>query len=460
MADDPQTLAAMVRAKYPGAYDNLSDADLEAKVKEKYPGVYDAIPLSSATKTPPEAGSSSDAFGQGMTMDALKGVGAGVASTVFHGGDLIRRGLGMERVINKPEVQAAMTAPPSLSGAVGKAGEQIGEFFLPGGAIGRTAKALETGSKVANVGIRALLEGASAAGITTAQTGSPSAGATSGAVTAGVTAGLAPAGKLLKPLGEKIEDVLVKAKAADYADGFKVSNIFKHGLGGTLEQTYNKTQSKIDDLVQRTKQAISASPAVSNINQVFAEARQRIGSDPARSFGSNTALNAALDKLELDPFVQAVKKAGGDMNLAVMQKLKLAMGDMGAWLHDPTGRTIADPDAKAMEQVANTLYDVFKKQIEQKAIGPVKAYNALLSELIPIRRAIIRRLPVEARNSMLHLSDITALSHGHVGLAILNRAMRSGRVANALVGASAAEGAAPLTGRVAGALTSQAEQEP
>jgi hypothetical protein len=44
MADDPQTLAQRVRAKYPGAYDDLSDQDLEAKVKAKYPGVYDDLP--------------------------------------------------------------------------------------------------------------------------------------------------------------------------------------------------------------------------------------------------------------------------------------------------------------------------------------------------------------------------------------------------------------------------------
>jgi len=45
MPDDPQqTLAQLVRSKYPGVYDSLSDADLEAKVKAKYPGVYDQLP--------------------------------------------------------------------------------------------------------------------------------------------------------------------------------------------------------------------------------------------------------------------------------------------------------------------------------------------------------------------------------------------------------------------------------
>ncbi len=40
----PQTLAQMVRAKHPGAYDDLSDHELEAKVHAKFPGAYDSCP--------------------------------------------------------------------------------------------------------------------------------------------------------------------------------------------------------------------------------------------------------------------------------------------------------------------------------------------------------------------------------------------------------------------------------
>lgn len=46
MADPqhPVTLAEMVRAKYPGVYDDLSDADLDRAVRAKFPGTYDDIP--------------------------------------------------------------------------------------------------------------------------------------------------------------------------------------------------------------------------------------------------------------------------------------------------------------------------------------------------------------------------------------------------------------------------------
>jgi hypothetical protein len=44
----PDTLAQLVRAKYPGAYDDISDADLESSIKAKHPGAYDDIPTTSA----------------------------------------------------------------------------------------------------------------------------------------------------------------------------------------------------------------------------------------------------------------------------------------------------------------------------------------------------------------------------------------------------------------------------
>lgn len=40
----------MVRAKYPGAYDDLDDASLDRMVRQKYPGAYDDIPAKSETK--------------------------------------------------------------------------------------------------------------------------------------------------------------------------------------------------------------------------------------------------------------------------------------------------------------------------------------------------------------------------------------------------------------------------
>jgi hypothetical protein len=45
------TLAQLIRAKHPGAYDDLDDQALEESVVAKYPGVYDDLPRTqSATR--------------------------------------------------------------------------------------------------------------------------------------------------------------------------------------------------------------------------------------------------------------------------------------------------------------------------------------------------------------------------------------------------------------------------
>src|SRR5678816_4247307 len=45
----PDTLAQKIKAKYPGTYDDIPDAELESKIIAKYPGVYDDIPRTQAT---------------------------------------------------------------------------------------------------------------------------------------------------------------------------------------------------------------------------------------------------------------------------------------------------------------------------------------------------------------------------------------------------------------------------
>jgi polyhydroxyalkanoate synthesis regulator phasin len=41
---DQKTLPELVRAKYPGAYDDLNDAQLDTMVRAKFPGAYDDVP--------------------------------------------------------------------------------------------------------------------------------------------------------------------------------------------------------------------------------------------------------------------------------------------------------------------------------------------------------------------------------------------------------------------------------
>lgn len=61
----------------------------------------------------------------GAAVDMLQGAAAPTAQMIYGGGDLIRRGLGMERIIDKPYVQAAMDAPDTVAGKIGEYGPAV-----------------------------------------------------------------------------------------------------------------------------------------------------------------------------------------------------------------------------------------------------------------------------------------------------------------------------------------------
>lgn len=127
--------------------------------------------------------------------DVVGGLGSSVARTVFGGGDLIRQGLGMERMVDRPAVKAAMTPPNSTAGRAASAVGDVAQFFAPTGAVGK---------------VKAGLEIAKAGGLTLAQTGSPG----SAALSAGLTA-VVPGAGAVRALGRASTDAAEKfVKAA------------------------------------------------------------------------------------------------------------------------------------------------------------------------------------------------------------------------------------------------------
>jgi hypothetical protein len=81
----PQDFAAKIRAKYPGAYDSLSDSDLTAKVVAKHPEYQSVVAMPSAATQTPDSG---DAPIAGAYKQAGKSLVGGV-------GDAVKSLLGM-----------------------------------------------------------------------------------------------------------------------------------------------------------------------------------------------------------------------------------------------------------------------------------------------------------------------------------------------------------------------------
>ena len=89
-------------------------------------------------------------------MDAVQGFGSGVANSVVGLRDLVNKGakaIGMGEIPDVPAVlREAGTTPTdaSLPFKLGRGGEQVGEFFVPAGEVGKLGEAANFGGKLGN----------------------------------------------------------------------------------------------------------------------------------------------------------------------------------------------------------------------------------------------------------------------------------------------------------------------
>lgn len=89
----PQTLAQMVRAKHSGAYDDLSDQELDTRIRAKFPGVYDDLPSTvDVPREPPRKPVSAEDFIPTKTStsrEVAKGVLKGATSSLAGLGEML-----------------------------------------------------------------------------------------------------------------------------------------------------------------------------------------------------------------------------------------------------------------------------------------------------------------------------------------------------------------------------------
>jgi hypothetical protein len=407
----------------------------------------------------------------GIPWDVAVGVTQGAGKTAIGLGQLLASGArmipGADRILPSDDQFNGLRdklAAQNTQQTIGQGAEKVAEFMAPAGLISKAKLATTTGRVALDALIGAGLEGAGAGAVGAAQSGSLKEGAKTGAI-AGATAAVVPAALSAasagtKMLAERVERSLIKPTKADILDGFNASNIFKYKLGGSLTDTYEKTQKAIEqyssDLQKYTNISTQLGRKVNLLDELSSVSAD-LSKDAARNFGQNNAINGAVQKLLDDPLWKQIAP-NGDVDLATATKIKQAVGEMGAWLHDPSGRVIGD-DNKAMETVANALYAKLKNAITDNAVGPIKAINKSLSDLIPIRQAIIRRIPVEQRANVLNLGDLLGFSSGHLGLSLANRILKSGQFANLanagaeVVGQNAAPLASAATSGIAAGVT-------
>jgi hypothetical protein len=231
----PETLAQLVRKKYPGAYDDLSDADLEAKIDAKYPGTYSDLPRSTAVAaaaapsgaSPAPASPWQERSGSGILRNAgqsMLGAVKGAAETAYAtnpvtmGSKLAQWATGGQAPPGEAEMIAALQ-PANEAQAVGRGVERMAEYAAPGGPARGVAGAV--------------FQGARGAATALAQGETPR-----GALVAGATSA---AGPLTVKLGEKLVPFLRESAERQMA----------RVLGATTNENKAISDKIVPDLLER-----------------------------------------------------------------------------------------------------------------------------------------------------------------------------------------------------------------
>lgn len=119
-----QTLAQMVRAKYPGAYDDLDDQQLEAAIDKKYPDAYKDLPRTDRTNLPASIFIAENAGMKPMPSHGEPTTAENLRSVLQWGGNVVSGMLGMGSVgraaVENPGTTLATAALPLGLGAAAR----------------------------------------------------------------------------------------------------------------------------------------------------------------------------------------------------------------------------------------------------------------------------------------------------------------------------------------------------
>lgn len=354
----------------------------------------------------------------------------------------------LEQVIGK-EKTTEITTPEGIGQNIGFGFEKIVEFLAPSSALNKVKTAATAGIKgtgLLSKGARLATESGIEAGAVGAQTALQQGEVNDDVKTAAIVAALFPiigagikgAGMLTEKAGQKIQQSVIKPGVNDVRDGFKIDNIKKYNLGGSLDQTLEKTNIKMNQLGEELKKKLGEATVPVNLNKVFTETIDSLGGNKLANFGDNAGIQRVISNLKQE--ITDVAGPNGLVDLLEANMVKRGAGNKGSWVFGSP-----DPDARAVEKVYNSFYNKLKVAIEQAAeksgITGLKEVNKQLSELIPINNAVLRRIPIAERGNAISLTDslgLFASVFDPKALATLGatRLSKSGRFGNLLVKAA------------------------
>jgi hypothetical protein len=184
----------------------------------------------------------------GLVVGAAKGLG----NTVYNLGNLVHKAVGSDALSGENDITRALE-PTNDWQQYGKTAEQVGEFFVPGAAqAGKLAPIANAVGRAGLVG-RMATEGASAAGVATAQGGD--------ATTAGVAGAVAPAvAATIGKVAPAIMNTKIGAKIRQFRTGADPgAGIVDQGLvAGSTGGMFEKVKAAKDAVGAKIGQVLGA----------------------------------------------------------------------------------------------------------------------------------------------------------------------------------------------------------
>lgn len=417
----PTQFSAKIKAKYP-EYKGMDDVELAQKIVAKHPVYASQVEFDVPQTNFIEKASNvvSKVFPGKKLGEAIgtsvASIGRSIAGDKQGARDILATQVSPKAVAGDVLQSIALAGTAGLTPAASVAGKaaQFGGL----GATTGAGKALIEGKPV----VKETLKGAAI-------------GAATGAAVGVAEKGIKVLSRFFGKAGEKIQTSVIKPSQADIRDGFKIETVNKYNLGGSLKNTFEKTDVKLDELSKELTKKLSTNKTPIDLNSVYERTAKKLLGNKLESFGSNAQMEGAIDKLRQE--IIGVAGNNGLVSIPEAQLVKRASGHFGAWTFG-----VPTPEATASQKVYNAFYNEIKKEIEKASPEGVKQINKQISELIPVMNALIRRIPVAERNAALSLSDIITLSAASLepralSLSLLNLASKSGTVGKILSGAPA-----------------------
>lgn len=403
-----QQFGQTIKAKHP-EYADMSDEEVGQKVLAKYPQYSDMVSNAPTTAAglplgtrpaglpagvdlpglpsappptmtvPPGAQHAATLLQAGRNVrDVAKGAGEGGLSTVLNLNNLVQNHTGAfgRWAGLTPEQQAELrsaSTPDNTAQTIGKVGEQVGEFFIPGPAEeATTAKLAELAPKlktVAKIGTAALGAGA----VNKAQGGSFGAGAAGGAVGAGI-------GQGLQALAPGLAESALGVRGADRMYGRTVGDAILNDTRGFAPEAVTRTaRETVGNLVPQLESSAADAGAAGSRGSLL-PARQAV-SDKIGTLTTQRAVNSAAELQPLGNFLNTDQVTG--LPLSPTQSPTGLLNLKRGLDNDFIGNWNPTKSSRVSLETAKNAYGALADQFHAAAPG-TNELDQRISSLIPV----------------------------------------------------------------------------